>query len=394
MSKNYEQVLLKKLLSKYEKSKLSTIGSNKNIKIALKLNEKNLPEYVNEDSYLYEKEINNTIYNLSNKNFIEYTLNNGRIDKITLNLSNIENIYNYLKLDSPKIEREKYLEIATKYKDKGYLTSTFATNVENIINNYKQHNKYFTSPKELEEIFLILDKLDNQKEEISRRTFSSKYLNDSKRLETILSKIEKIIKECTNLDTEDILSNYNVYKNPTFIYLKGSITIKINNQIIDLNKLSHELILSSNHLKDLELINLSVDNIITVENLTTFYDYPLNNNLIIYLGGYHNEIRKNFLLKLFNFNKDLNFYHSGDIDAGGFYILNHLIKDTNINFIAKYMDINTLIKYKDYTKELTKEDIKRLTSIKEQPIMNKYLDVIEYMLKYNVKLEQENINYQ
>lgn len=394
MSKNYEQALLKKLLSKYEKSKLSTIGSNKNLKIALKLNEKNLPEYVNEDSYLYEKEINNTIYNLANKNFIEYTINNGRIDKILLNLETIENIYNYLKLDSPKIEREKYLEIVTKYKDKGYLTSTFATNVENIINNYKQHNKYFTSPKELEEIFLILDKLDNQKEEISRRTFSSKYLNDSKRLETILSKIEKIIKECTNLDTEDIISNYNVYKNPTFIYLKGSITIKINNQIIDLNKLSHELILSSNHLKDLELINLSVDNIITVENLTTFYDYPINNNLIIYLGGYHNEIRKNFLLKLFNFNKNLNFYHSGDIDAGGFYILNHLIKDTNINFIAKYMDINTLIKYKDHTKELTKEDIKRLTSLKEQPIMNKYLDVIEYMLKYNVKLEQENINYQ
>ena len=119
----------------------------------------------------------------------------------------------------------------------------------------------------------------------------------------------------------------------------------------------------------------------------------INNNLIISLGGYHNEIRKNFLLKLFNFNKNLNFYHSGDIDAGGFYILNHLIKDTNINFIAKYMDINTLIKYKDYTKELTKEDIKRLSYLKEQPIMNKYLDVIDYMLKYNVKLEQENINY-
>ena len=162
MSKNYEQALLKKLLSKYEKSKLSTIGSNKNLKIALKLNEKNLPEYVNEDSYLYEKEINNTIYNLANKNFIEYTINNGRIDKILLNLETIENIYNYLKLDSPKIEREKYLSVATKYKDKGYLTSTFATNVENIINNYKQHNKYFTSSKELEEIFLILDKLDNQ----------------------------------------------------------------------------------------------------------------------------------------------------------------------------------------------------------------------------------------
>lgn len=80
------------------------------------------------------------------------------------------------------------------------------------------------------EITLIdcLNKLDEK--EISRRVFSSKYLNDSKRLETIQTKIEKIIKECTNIDGDDILSNYNIYKNPTFIYLKENITIKINNK--------------------------------------------------------------------------------------------------------------------------------------------------------------------
>ena len=57
------------------------------------------------------------------------------------------------------------------------------------------------------------------------------------------------------------------------------------------------------------------------------------------------------------------------------------------------MDIDTLIKYRDYTKKLTKEDIKRLNYLKEQPLMIKYLYVIDYMLKYNIKLEQENINY-
>lgn len=57
------------------------------------------------------------------------------------------------------------------------------------------------------------------------------------------------------------------------------------------------------------------------------------------------------------------------------------------------MDINTLVRYKNYTKELTKEDIKRLNYLKEHPLMYKYLDVIDYMLKYNIKLEQENINY-
>lgn len=64
------------------------------------------------------------------------------------------------------------------------------------------------------------------------------------------------------------------------------------------------------------------------------------------------------------------------------------------------MDINTLIKYKDYTKNLPKEDIKRLNYLKEHKHMNKYLDVTEYMPKYNIKLEQkilvmnnEDINY-
>lgn len=393
MSEYYEKIILKKLIAKYEKSKLSTTGSTKNITITIKLNQKTLPEYVNEDSYKYENIINNTIYNLSNKNFITYKTKNNRIDTLTLNLETIENIYSYLNITSPSIERKNYLSIISKYKDLSPLTRIFSKKIEDILNSYKQHSKYFTTKEELEEIFIILYRIDNQKEEISRRVFSSKYLNDSKRLETIQTKIEKIIKECTNIDSDDILSNYNIYKNPTFIYLKGNITIKINNQIIDLNKLSHELILSSNHLKDLKVLDLSINNIITVENLTTFYDYPINNDLIIYLGGYHNEIRKDFLLKLYNFNNSINFYHCGDIDAGGYYILNHLIKDTNINFIAKNMDINTLVRYKNYTKDLTKEDIKRLNYLKEQPLMYKYLDVIDYMLKYNIKLEQENINY-
>ena len=92
MSKNYETIILIKLLSKYEKSKLSTIGSTKNIQIAIKLDEKTLPEYVNEDSYHYEKEINDTIYSLKDNNFIDYISKNNRIEKITLNLSNIEAI--------------------------------------------------------------------------------------------------------------------------------------------------------------------------------------------------------------------------------------------------------------------------------------------------------------
>lgn len=48
------------------------------------------------------------------------------------------------------------------------------------------------------------------------------------------------------------------------------------------------------------------------------------------------------------------------------------------------MDVDTLKKYDIYTKKLTKNDRKRLKSMKNN-------EVITYMLKNNVKLEQEII---
>ena len=49
-----------------------------------------------------------------------------------------------------------------------------------------------------------------------------------------------------------------------------------------------------------------------------------------------------------------------------------------------HMDVDTLKKYDTYTKKLTKNDRKRLKSMKNN-------EVITYMLKNNVKLEQEII---
>lgn len=209
----------------------------------------------------------------------------------------------------------------------------------------------------------------------------------------MLSKIESIIRECDDLDYEDVLVNYNVYKNPSFVYLKGIGKFKVNNQIIDLESLDSELILSSNHIKVLEVVSLNCKEVITVENLDTFYMYSKKERCVIYLGGFHNEIRKILLCKLYDFNNSLHFYHSGDIDAGGFYILRHLIYDTKINFKTKLMDVATLEKYKDKCIRLTDLDKKKLELLKNDNLIRIYKDVIDYMLVNDVKLEQENIVY-
>lgn len=398
----YVDYILRKLIKKYENSKLSKEGSVKNIKISFNFDTKNMNDYVSEDSYKYENLIEQAVAFLENKSFIHVYRKKGRIIKVSLNILIIDEIYNYLHLVSKKENEILYRNLINKYCLKGKLVNTFGTIIIDKMDKYKSYKSYFNSKEELEEILIILDNLEKQTEEISKRNFSAKYLNDSKRLEQVEGKITKIIREClsvngnddiTDIEDNDILTNYNIVKNPTFIYIKGHGKFKVNNQEFDLSKLEAELILSTNHLKSLKILELNCENIVTIENLTTFYEYPINNNLIIYLGGFHNSIRREFLCKLNIFDNNKKFYHCGDIDAGGFYILNHLIEKTGINFIPIKMDIETLERYSKYTKELTKEDEKRLNDIKLNAKMENYINVIDYMLKHNIKLEQENIEY-
>ena len=292
----YEKKILDKLLKKYERSKTSKEGSTRNLSISLIFNEKNIPEYVNDSSYLFETEIEEAVISLKNKNYVDVRYDrDGRIDRVILNLDKISECYFIMNRKSPLEKRNDIKLVIEKYRDKGYLPKAYSAWVEKQVNEFQSTKKYFKNAKELEEILFILDKLENQKEEISLRSFSAKYLKDSKRLETILSKIETIIKTYDSSLEDEVLSKYNVYQNPSFVYIKGKGKFKINHQIIDLDDLQSELILSSHHIENLIVLELNCNEIITVENLTSFYDYPMKNRCIIYLGGFHNEIRKKLL---------------------------------------------------------------------------------------------------
>ena len=82
------------------------------------------------------------------------------------------------------------------------------------------------------------------------------------------------------------------------------------------------------------------------------------------------------------------YFHFGDIDAGGFLIFNNLIEKTGIPFIPYRMSVNEL-KQNHNLKQLTENDKKRLKGLLLDSRFALFKDVIEYMLDNNVKLEQE-----
>ena len=109
---------------------------------------------------------------------------------------------------------------------------------------------------------------------------------------------------------------------------------------------------------------------------------------MIYLGGYHNRIRRTLLNMIYETIPYANYYHFGDMDAGGFSILMDLRKKTGIPFMSYHMDLDTLKEYRQYAKRLNESDRNRLEKIR---IEKEFSEVIDFMLEENIKLEQECI---
>ena len=101
-------------------------------------------------------------------------------------------------------------------------------------------------------------------------------------------------------------------------------------------------------------------------------------------------MKQQLLLKIYNDNKMKKWFHFGDIDPDGFYIIEHLKRGTGIPFEPVYMGINFLKKYDPYTKQLTENDIRKAKALQQQ---EKYGDIMEYMLREKKKLEQEIISW-
>ena len=93
---------------------------------------------------------------------------------------------------------------------------------------------------------------------------------------------------------------------------------------------------------------------------------------------------------LYEQNPEKEYLHFGDVDAGGFYIFEHLKMKTGIAFKSLHMDVETLVKYETKTKQLSPNDRLRINSLLAKE--NEYNDVLKYMLEHNCKLEQEALD--
>lgn len=396
----YDKKIINKLLDTYENSLLSLGKNKRNVKIEFRFTKAELPEYYDESSSVYEN-IHIQMRNMEELGLVKIIWKEQKVDyviqKVQLNIERLMQAYAYVRR-TPKCnleeENQAFLEVyCNDEKEDTPITGEFARYLYERLDNHQSVKEYInlSKPEETRRLFAALSSVEKNSKPCYIREFSIEHFQDSKYFEQLINQVTKIFRrfhsEYASMDSTEILAEYGIYHTPNYVYFKGDIALTIDGESLNLRMLNQGVGISGEDLWKVAFADLSrIKQVITIENLTTFFRWQEPGSLIIYLGGYHNGIRRTLLKKLYQELPGISYYHFGDIDAGGFSILRDLRNKTGIPFKMYRMDIETLKYYEKYGKALTESDRIRLKEMEKDEELQK---MVSYMLLHNVKLEQE-----
>ena len=385
----YEKQILDCLIDKYENSK-SFIGANLVRQSFSKDIGKLYPKYGDDSEYDLFCEINESISLLEAHNFVIVSRRkNGVVQSVKLNVDLLEKIYIYAKRTPKKNINYELYRLLVMYKDCNDILLRYCNAQTERLEKNKSVEYFDGDFVVYESILKVVSKITDVKCETFERDFSMRVLGDSKAFEKIKNKVVSLLFDYGNFsEKESLLADLNVIKNPGHVFVKGNGAISIEGQKVNLSKIRGDIAISSEILNSIDKIEIFGNTVITIENLTTFNSFCCRDSFAIYLGGYHNTNRRNFIKKVYALNPGKRYLHFGDIDAGGFYILKHLRRMTDVDFIPYRMDVSTLEKNRNLTKRLTDNDRSRLKNLLD----TEFKEVINFMLDNNCKLEQEAID--
>ena len=388
----YLTIIADRLISVYERRGLydSTTRSNKQ---AVYLNiAKEFPEYKDlyDDAY---QEINNAIdYLIRLGVLVGERDERGSYQKLRLNLEQISVCYELTGKSDIGLRRHKLNQLLSDWNTHGsdILSQFRKTQLQRLESHKSIEFGIGDDIEKLNSIMRALSALVNLESETYIRNFSEMVFSDSKKFQKIQSCVESILCKYggQELTKKTVLETFNLLKNPSYINLKGNLQLQFGEESFHIRDIPGGIALPSIAIPAITEIRIHGSSLITVENLTTYHDEQPEDNAVIYLGGFHNSVRTNLLLKIHQDNPAIAYYHKGDIDAYGFLILENLKSKTSIPFQPLEMDLDTLREYEAYhlTKPLDAADRKLLHA--EQ--LASYSEILEYMGSHNCKAEQES----
>lgn len=397
----YYRKIVNKLLDSYESSSLFT-GSNKvAVHITFPFQKSSIPAYFNESSLTYE-EIHASMRELERQGIVRIEWKKGKeghiISKVVLCTEELEKAYAFVSRvpKAEMIRRNRALLLELRERLHTPICQALIAYLDDRLKNAQSVKEFIDLHNLVEtELFLTgIAQIEQNERSCYIREFSLAYFHDSKIFEAMSGKFAKAMRMFEEAykgkEEDEIFAEYGIYHTPNYVYFKGDIVLGIGSDEYRIGGLRQGIGISGEDIERITFRDFSrIRKVITIENLTTFFRWEEPESLMVYLGGYHNGVRRALLEEIYRAVPNIDFYHFGDIDVGGFLIYEDLCQRTGIPFKRYMMDLNDLKQYEAYGRALTENDCVRIERMLKENPGAAYADVLTYMLAAGIKLEQE-----
>lgn len=410
MNKDYGNILLNKLIDKYEKSNAFRTGKPSSRRILIKLYDNGESDFPLYDIEQVERriEINQKVLELSKQGMFFFEWMKGEenhiLAKVWLNMESLPAVYAYLRrtpkedeIDKVCLQLTNAIENADALWAKNFLCDTYdAISTKRSINNRLPAND--DERKKL--LGCICLASHPRKEEILERVFSLTCFGDSKRFEkTMRSKLLSILRNYLDTDEdatdEDLLRQVGIAKYPEQFEFCGDVSLIKGHNEVDFSDLQYGTAIFRDELVNGKLLIADhIQHVITIENRANYIDYiyrqKKENELILYHGGqYSASKRKFFEMISLAMPVGADWLHWGDIDYGGFSMLMRLRREIRRDVAAYRMGIDELKQYESLCADFNDEYAKKLEQLLFFDELLDCYDCIRFMLDTRKRLEQE-----
>ena len=414
---DYQNWIGEKLIEKYEKSKAFVTGSfaqkislaiQKDGELATKL--ENVEE---KTKFLASLRI------LKSNEIIEYSWvkyeQGNLVDKVWLlpNEESIRACYTLLNRVPAKDIIIGLVEVVSDYQtqlvEESALYRYLNKEIEVIKEKQKIPRLFSDDLSFMKDILECLVYMEHNEEEVLERILSVKLYGDSKCFEKrVRGKVLSILRDIKKQNNdevdndEELLSEKGIVKWPEIIEFTGAINVTL----LDESRIEYSghrfgAYINSKTIKAIKDIELEkVQKVIFIENKANYVWYVENRKMVdevvIYHGGCYSPIKGKWFQKIYEAGEKsiqtINYYHWSDIDIGGFRIFTRL-KNTIIPRLLPYhMDASTLLKYRNRALTIEDKNYEKVLGNMLRDIMyQEFWPVIQEMLRYNIRLEQENL---
>jgi len=395
MMSNFEKILVDRIFQRFENSKFALSLDVNFIDLKFSFDKSLFPDYFSSTRYLYEDEILEVLKKLEHRGWISILYDKTKdISQIAIHLKHINSLYTFYSEKTPLQCKQEVVAFLTSYRPKK--CDSIIRNLLRILDENQPLSPWpeIKDISYFKRIIIGVDNVLSNESDVLKRVFSQKYYGDSKQFEGLENRVCLIIKfyfpDFIDSSNTEILEAFFIYKNPSFIKIKGRSIIQVYSTIIDLGQFGGEILLNSDQLLHTVVVELNANRIVTIENLTNYTNFIANDAVAVFLSGYSNSSKNGFLRSIVNKHQNIIFQHFGDIDVNGFHIMYNLSKEIKYPIIPLHMGVQELKTNRNYTKGLSSLDVTRLKKlIVEHPESQ---DIFGFMLENNCKLEQEIID--